>query len=873
MHPQRGNKKNNKKKNKNNKKKNKWLAATKKDKQWYFDRVKAGNTSDTKKLQTEMELMLLDEAGRAELLTFVTQLFLEAVKNNRVELVCFILPHTKRMNVDHGTRILCPPCPYGGRKCKQSVYNELVEGLTYACDQGFLKITEVLAPELDPRSLSLGLYHACEANQLDVAEYLCDAHKAGVEYLHSEKRQSVLGLAVQQGTPEVLRFLVNRFPSDWNFVDLPLEFDLSAVKFLIREGVFDGYQIVQAAVHLLDRHRPASAEEVLGITSRVYSHDVDKYLSMYLKKSPGRPWPEPEVLVRLSEYLQTGQGQLLPDPYLRQKILSEVFSRVRRHEATGVNPTGGNLRGAWCLFGRALLTGSEGLDADPDRGMKYLLKSGTPDAFYHLGIHCSQGSGDLYPKALRYFLQAANANHPGALFELGQHHLDRDAKESYLKKAADKNHKGAQSMLAMLYSKHPGGNEYAFDLFTKVAKAGLKNPSDTSLEVVRAWLNVGSESMCRSVSSQNPTMMCDFHKAMKMGVDESMVRLAEIQAAEASGNPVLAKKISESPGIQWQYFQDKVAYSQAALFWFSTAALVGGDHNAYTSVLECLVVGCCSGVGQHPSVVFERILRKFVTLNPEKEVLERIFAQVEMVDLGVDVPYLRLVSGLSARPIMELYRQGDENAIFNLAQQSFRLETNSFGKGFRLLLHAAKKGHEEAQAWAKRLDKYPDDKFKELLCCPRIRTEFCEALTQQAVSAELSKFYPDYRHHGETRYVRRHLMSWKPLIKMVKPPVKPRRLKKLVDDRVLSTCGYCYREEEPGEHFSACGRCRVVYYCSVLCQKKHWFHSLVSHKNTCQAHGRSPVVRALDPRGSLCYLLSSWMKIDIPDGVQEFCIG
>jgi hypothetical protein len=141
------------------------------------------------------------------------------------------------------------------------------------------------------------------------------------------------------------------------------------------------------------------------------------------------------------------------------------------------------------------------------------------------------------------------------------------------------------------------------------------------------------------------------------------------------------------------------------------------------------------------------------------------------------------------------------------------------------------------------------------------------------VSAELSKFYPDYRHHGETRYVRKHLISWNPLIKMVKPPVKPRRLKKLVDDRVLSTCGYCYREEEPGEHFSACGRCRVVYYCSVLCQKKHWFHSLVSHKNTCQAHGRSPVVRALDPRGSLCYLLSSWMKIDIPDGVQEFCTG
>jgi TPR repeat protein len=602
---------------------------------------------------------------------------------------------------------------------------------------------------------------------------------------------------------------------------------------------------------------------------------VDEYLSKYLNKSPGRPWPEPQVLVHLAKYFQTGQGQLLPDPYMRQKILSEVFSRVRRHEETGENPTGSNLRGAWCLFGRALVAGSDGLDADPDRGVKYLLQSGTTDAFYHLGRHYSQVSSIDTHKALQNFLKAANANHPGALFELGRRQLDRDAKESYLKKAADANHKGAQSMLAMLYLEDPDrdASDSVIDRFTGVAEAGLGYPSDTSPEVVSACLNMGSSSMCQSVSPQNPTMLRDLHEAMKVGDDESMAKLEKIQAAE-----VLAGNISESPGIQWQYFQDKIAYAQAALFWFSAAALVGGDHNAYASALECLVVGCCSGVGQHPSVVFERILRKFVSLNPEKKVLERIFAQIEMVDLGVDVPYLRLVSGLSAGPIMELYRRGDEKAIFNLAQQSFRLETNSFDKGFRLLLHAAKKGHEEAQAWAKRLNKYPDDKFKELLCCPRTRQKFCEALTQQAVSAELSQFYPEYRHHGEVRYVRRHLMCWQPNTgpptkKKKKKKTKPRGLKKLVDDRLRSSCGYCYREEEPGEQFSACGRCRVVYYCSVRCQKQHWFHTLVSHKNTCQAHGRSPVVRALDPRGSLCYLLSSWMKIDIPDGIQEFCIG
>ncbi len=44
-------------------------------------------------------------------------------------------------------------------------------------------------------------------------------------------------------------------------------------------------------------------------------------------------------------------------------------------------------------------------------------------------------------------------------------------------------------------------------------------------------------------------------------------------------------------------------------------------------------------------------------------------------------------------------------------------------------------------------------------------------------------------------------------------------------------CGMCGALEPPGDKFKKCGGCRVVHYCSLICQKKHW---KAEHKAVCK---------------------------------------
>ena len=44
-------------------------------------------------------------------------------------------------------------------------------------------------------------------------------------------------------------------------------------------------------------------------------------------------------------------------------------------------------------------------------------------------------------------------------------------------------------------------------------------------------------------------------------------------------------------------------------------------------------------------------------------------------------------------------------------------------------------------------------------------------------------------------------------------------------------CAECGALEPPGDKFKKCGGCRVVHYCSLICQKKHW---KAEHKAVCK---------------------------------------
>jgi hypothetical protein len=46
-------------------------------------------------------------------------------------------------------------------------------------------------------------------------------------------------------------------------------------------------------------------------------------------------------------------------------------------------------------------------------------------------------------------------------------------------------------------------------------------------------------------------------------------------------------------------------------------------------------------------------------------------------------------------------------------------------------------------------------------------------------------------------------------------------------DKSARKCKRCGEMADPGKLLMVCGQCRVVYYCSVDCQQKHWLHHKV----------------------------------------------
>lgn len=76
-------------------------------------------------------------------------------------------------------------------------------------------------------------------------------------------------------------------------------------------------------------------------------------------------------------------------------------------------------------------------------------------------------------------------------------------------------------------------------------------------------------------------------------------------------------------------------------------------------------------------------------------------------------------------------------------------------------------------------------------------------------------------------------------------PIK--RTEKSLAKKLLSeVCDYC-GDSQPGVGLKLCGECRMVGYCSALCQKRHW----KGHKPLCKAHQRGEEVSWPDANLSL----------------------
>jgi hypothetical protein len=72
-------------------------------------------------------------------------------------------------------------------------------------------------------------------------------------------------------------------------------------------------------------------------------------------------------------------------------------------------------------------------------------------------------------------------------------------------------------------------------------------------------------------------------------------------------------------------------------------------------------------------------------------------------------------------------------------------------------------------------------------------------------------------------------------------------------------CASCMKKKAPDNktELFKCGRCQIVYYCDIACQKKHW----VEHKEGCNTMRK---FRKIPDSGSKD-LLSYLSNLDIPD--------
>lgn len=184
---------------------------------------------------------------------------------------------------------------------------------------------------------------------------------------------------------------------------------------------------------------------------------------------------------------------------------------------------------------------------------------------------------------------------------------------------------------------------------------------------------------------------------------------------------------------------------------------------------------------------------------------------------------------------------------------------------------AALRGHEQAGALLSTFSRHGEPNLEDYFYSKRRQQQFSRLLANdrglEEVLSHYFKLKTQHRQKQTYSYFRRLYVVDSAYEEVRKRASKPVDRLMLVDAPVY--CGFCGKLDDEYV-FLRCGICKRLHYCSRECQRTHWNHERVSHRETCKPEVCTPEVRYMTAGKVLEYMLNHWHVNPIPGPVVAF---